>query len=215
MFNDQHIVTGAPPYPPSPPRSSRSRVSRRVRAFHEAGHAVMAMYWGSTLGRKTAVTVRPRYVKGDTFRIFSILGCCNIVWNEWLTTETPQIVTFLAGPLAQQRGVGGDYEYADDDEVWEACASAAFVYPHEYPVMDDLSQCVFLILRDLGEFEPDDLLDFIRHYEAVTRKLLAHPMIWDSITRLADALMQQYSLSDQQVFDLIGAEVMHGAYRRQ
>lgn len=197
------------------PQASRRRRGSRALAYHETGHAVSALYFGNGLDhRRASVTVRARFPINTPFVGNGSHGRCRVVFSDWFGDETARAVTALAGPLAEELGAGTSFEYADDAELYLACEDAVMAWPQEFWIATDICQCAYTVLAFRGSIEADDLVKIIRSHEATARELLARPLIWAAVVRLANALMERHSLNGGEAAAVVGAEIIHGVLRR-
>ena len=174
-----------------------------------------ALYFGNGLDhRRASVTVRARFPINTPFIGSGSHGRCRVVFNDWFGDERAQAVTALAGPLAEELGAGTPFEYADDTELYYACEEAVMAWPQEPWVATDICQCAYAVLNFRDTIEADDLVKIIRGHEAKARELLARPLIWAAVVRLANALMERHSLNGGEAAAVVGAEIIHGVLRR-
>jgi hypothetical protein len=164
-------------------------------AIHEASHAVTGYYFGWWIGDE-GVRIEPDGYAGLKARGYdcTLEADCCVFLAGWLA-ET------LLNPIRAHRRTDEDLNHVYEFSEFENEGS------------DD--ECVLKALR--SENPEMDLPEFIaayRAYEHRTLELLARPIIWQTIVRIAEALIQEGRLSQEEVEVLIPDEIIRGVWRR-
>jgi hypothetical protein len=181
-------------------------VERRRAAYHEAAHAVVG-YWFGLRPDAGGITVdQPDYYYRDSRRRREL----------FLDLEQAEVCTSLAGRLAENLLYPLRVQPPSDDELLTILAFAC--WDCEWPDDEDGSDD-FLALRRLREardtVRDEDLLAAYRGYQAATIALLVCPSIWQSVERIATALLERGTLTDDEASALLVGGVFAGALQAQ
>lgn len=150
-----------------------------LTAYHEAGHAVFAAYFG---GRVQAVSIAPENGEGPDRH-----GDTQVAWPERLRPREQQraeLISLLAGPAAEMRyrdrplHPGFVPEWAADwQAAWEL---AGGWFPEPQPRLLQLEKCVATLYR-----------------------LLDNESLWAAIADLADALLAHEFLDREMIVETL------------
>ena len=149
-------------------------------AYHEAGHALMAVQVGA---RIDSVTIDPDWDEGP-----QRFGDTQIEWNLEATSEREflekRIMVALAGPVAEMIYTGDPFhpglvaEWATDwNEAWLAASSI--------------------------DLAPQKRLQFLEQITRELHSLLNEDRQWSALAALADELLAHETLEGEQVADVV------------
>ncbi len=162
-------------------------LSLRATAFHEAGHAVACIYERVQL---STVSIAPTEDSFGHVGHRNILHGCNIEWEDKPShrLRMERLVRIsLAGPAAQHRFRARGY--------WHYHGKA------------DLKSAFELVQFFVGNEEEGSA--YLRLLEIQTRNFLNRPGVWDEITALATALLEETTLTPKRA-----RSVVHAAFQR-
>jgi hypothetical protein len=178
------------------------RFLRRVSAYHQAGHAVVAVKVGRVVTRTLVVSERDpqfEHFMGHTLthqpepvddREVAMFPEAEMRRKEEIENE---IRTVWAGALAESILLGDDY---DMDLVLEEM-NWTFGPPEgvDFPIIRD--RC-----RDLTDNEDQAFARAVEFAES-TREFLSRPDVWAAVDRVAEALLVSGELTGEQVEELV------------
>jgi hypothetical protein len=174
-------------------------VERRRVAYHAAAQAVVGYWFGWQLN-DDGVTIRQSDYYYHDFRRRREL---------FLSPEQADVCVRLAGRLAEALLYPSRVQSPSDDELLTILDFAC--WDDEWPD-DDADD--FLTLRRLREtrdiIRDEELLAAYRAYEAEAMALLACPSIWQSVERIATALLERGTLTDDEASALLVTGVFAG-----
>jgi hypothetical protein len=174
-------------------------VERRRAAYHEAAHAVVGYWFGLHLDDGGITVDQPDYYYRDPSRRREL----------FLNPEQADVCVRLAGRLAENLLYPLRVQLPSDDELLTILAFAC--WHCEWP--DEADN--FLALRRLREARDtardEDLLAAYRGFEAATMTLLLCPSIWQSVERIATALLERGTVTDDEAAALLADGVYAGA----
>lgn len=165
---------------PKPRRLTPAQAT--ATAYHEAGHAVVAHYLGQSVGRKGISIVPDAETSGRVHLPLALT-------NAMETRPTGRMRS-----LAEDRAV-----------VWLAGLEAQRKYRsrsvRNYHASQDYENAVDIISYICGS--PEELEPYLRLLQARAKAILHLPMIWESIERVASALLEHKQLSRAELMELI------------
>src|SRR3972149_917140 len=181
--------------------SSREQCHIDVASYHEAGHALAALYEGRQLfgiavslgdpGNGLCLCAsRP----ASLFNLTNNSGTAQAAWMHTLSTTCADIRIYLAGPLAEARALGTPLRSLGARSDLEYCLNMAVRLNH---LGDFVSQFTEIALIDV-----EKIMDTQR---CKTRRWLARPKVWKTIELIAGILSSEGNLNIQQLNYLIGA----------
>jgi hypothetical protein len=178
----------------------------QATAFHEAGHAVMALY----VGRQVAwVSVCGKYPgnglcahrpggKPGSYAPWGGRGSAQAAWLESLERIKADMRILLAGPLAEAKALGKPLRAlgakSDLDNALRLGRR-----------LEDLS-CMLQLYGPVKRVAGHEILTSLRKE---TRATLGRPAIWRIVLTLARALQQDHVLDATRIHELIGETASH------
>lgn len=158
-------------------------LSLRATAFHEAGHAVACIHERVQL---STVSIAPTEDSFGHVGHHNILHGCNIEWEDKPShrLRMERLVRIsLAGPAAQHRFRPRGYRH--------------------YHGKADLKSAFELVQFFVGNEEEGSA--YLRLLEIQTRNFLNGPGVWDEITALATALLEETTLTPKRTRSIVQA----------
>jgi len=158
-------------------------LSLRATAFHEAGHAVACIHERVQL---STVSIAPTKDSFGHVGHRNILHGCNIEWEDKLShrLRMERLVRIgFAGPAAERRFSSKGYR--------------------RYGGKDDLQFGFELVQCFVGNEEEGSA--YLRLLEIQTRNFLNQPGVWDEITALAKALLEETTLTPKRTRSIVHA----------
>lgn len=174
-------------------------LQRRITAYHEAAHAVIAFRFGIPVRVVALCNAGPRYGYVETARPSLISGmrgkaASSVVWQEVVRDTEEHAAVFLAGPIAEARLYGTPLRS-------HCCES-------------DLRQCYFLCeaLREYGlrsaagsglSVPSINAAAMANDLRARTARILGHPRTWRAVAVLAGELETWSRLTGDEAADTV------------
>lgn len=174
---------------------AKDRTYIEVTAFHEAGHVVAALAEG---GRVAAVGVsRRRPGSGLTHMVTQThknpfnceRGAYRSAWHYTLQSQLKSVRPLLAGPLAEAKLVGTPLRSLGSVSDFERCLQRVESLQSHYNLLKDLG-------GNLPAFCPYEIVNKERMR---VRRWVAQPKVWVCIERLAQALIRQQYLDEEEI----------------
>ena len=162
-------------------------------AYHEAAHAVIAYHFGWWVNHED-VEIDDRQYCGLRRRVLD-------------DTEQAAVCVSLAGWGAEMRLAPDLATSKSDDDLIFWLRDVRRGNPDESDDADVFQR----LMQTRPNASNEDLLAVYRSYEAETATLLSRADVWESIERVAHALLESGKLSGEQVEVLLVAGVKDGA----
>lgn len=178
-----------------------NNVHIELAAYHEAAHAVVALYYGRAV-KKIWVSLRGTgegrtyyFPKRPKPAFTPTPGNIRAAWQQTFTECTAWIRILLAGPLAEAKLL--------KTPLRSLCAKSDLSRAqYEFWFLLDTHHYLWTRYCRLPEDVPINLLSKLRRQ---TRSLIARPAIWRMITQLASALTQRGILLEADIAAVIQA----------
>lgn len=162
---------------------------RRAAAYHQAGHAVLAYWFGWWLNDE-GVEIDDRQHAG-TRRL-----------SPDDSTEAA-VIQALAGWLCEHKWHGQGHARLAIEEVFEL-ARDHDPEDEEFRHAGDLADVALTLLRTNPEITPKEFVKAFWAYGDQAEKILAEEPVWRAVEKLASALLASGSLSDEEAREAIG-----------
>jgi hypothetical protein len=176
-------------------------VRRTAAAYHEAGHAVVAYWFGWWLNDE-GVEIDDRWYT----------GCRKLVLDN---TVEAQICQAMAGWLSEHKwhGLGSDY-FGDENALYGLYLARNY-NPHdpddfEFEEAGDIADIALMLYEADSEITDEEFLKALAPYRERARKILDEAEVWRAIEKLAAALLASGKLSDEEARAAIGDEPIFG-----
>ncbi len=174
-------------------------------AYHEAGHALAAMYIGRDVpwihvdvrDPRNGLTRFRRPAK-NPHRITGASVEADSAWQHTLATHTDELFVLLAGPLAESKLTGTPLRLLGNQSDLEQCLKVV-------ERLQNLSE-VASAYTPTGHIEMSDLLESTRRR---TRRWVGQPRVWTTISMVAHGLTERGHL------DAAGFAVLIGRARQK
>lgn len=180
--------------PPEIEAPTTPTLQRAAAAFHEAGHAILAMAVGGLVNSiETAERQRCE------FQLF--IPCDRAAERERAT-----VLVGLAGWRAEYlwhgRGASRDEEdYNEELELGLQQLRNGFLLDEDH---DDDIDALADIMRLTPQATDHEICARYAAWSALCYDILREPAIWSGVQKIAAALVQRGNLSGQEVIDLVG-----------
>jgi hypothetical protein len=178
-------------------------------AYHEAGHALAAMkegvglkfaYISRRLPGAGCVRLRKRHSVRNPFIPSAGAGAARSAWEISLQSRMSLIRLYLAGPLAEARYLGQPLRSLGAENDLLKCQ-------HIANTLAGLHQQLDAHYADLPPFRPYERLSEERQR---VRRWLGRTQTWQTITAIAEALVERETLSERELLQIYLASRARG-----
>jgi ATP-dependent Zn protease len=175
-------------------------------AYHEAGHAVIAIEFGWQV-----TEVRIELIPHSERRVTSYSRWRGVTWYSDSdvppTGETARICVYMAGLLAEEKFCGSGRSFSGKNvfKHFQALCRGEKEQDSSYGLPSDLRQ-VAMELYDEDTTEAS-IIAAVAHYREATNALLNNPRIWADVTKVAKALLQRRRLGARAVKKCLGVSI--------
>ncbi len=178
---------------------------RRHAAFHEAAHAVLAYWFGWRVNYESVCIMSyglPRVPDGG--QDYTGMRC-----ELWAYTLRARACVNAAGWLAETI-IKPELSVRDDDDLSWAINEVR--WQDESEDEGDHQSTFRALIGTHPDMSDEELIRAFRRYDAETLAILSRPEVWQSIQRVADALLTKGRLSGPEVEECLADDVRHGAF---
>jgi hypothetical protein len=171
-------------------------------AYHEAGHVVVAYWYGWWLN-EDGVEIDDRWYAG--MRSPALL----------YTTEA-RVITLMAGRLAEHKYHGLGNGRFDDDGALELLGVARRIQAGEEIIDEDsewsgdCTDIAVVLVEDNPTMTDHEYVRTLRTYQKKTRLILNKPAVWRAVKKVAEALLTTGRLTDGEARAAIAGEDVFG-----
>jgi hypothetical protein len=163
------------------PEFPGSKLYIKVTAYHEAGHAIAALYEGRDVLEVSASFSRPGNglcrslnTGRNPYDVTMSPGAALAAWNHTLKSTLADVRIYLAGPLAEAKILGKPLRSHGAESDLEYC-------------MAMISKLGFLseFISSLVNIEQIDPVALLNHERQKVRRWLAQPKVWACVRLVA------------------------------
>jgi hypothetical protein len=177
--------------------SGSERISKRLAAYHEAGHAVVGILHGWRILEAVVLHEQPgnghvRYEAVPLHAAVSLAPLPTYVAAQGLARTEGQVRMLLAGPLAEAKLLGTPLRCLGARQDLETCVALLAALPDRIEVGPEDAEWAADPIGVLGE-----------RLRRQTRRLIGRPPVWRAIEVLADELLVCGRLEGDEVMQTV------------
>jgi hypothetical protein len=171
-------------------------------AYHEAGHVVVAYWYGWWLN-EDGVEIDARWYTGMRSPVL-------------LYTTEARVVTSMAGQMAEHKYHGLGNGRFDNEGALELLEVARCIHRSE-AILDEESEwsgddtdIAVVLVEDNPTITDHEYVRTLRTYQKKTRLILNKPAVWRAVMKVAEALLDTGRLTDTEARAAIAGEDIFG-----